>query len=326
MTRTSAMARPLVMVVALLAAQCAQAQTAELKDSEQKTERKVQQRGGTEPSALSVEVSAGVESDSNVSVNELDANTGEGDMATLVDVDLDYELALDADSDLRLGYGFSRTDYEDFGAFDLDSHLATAAIDHDFGTVDATAAYRLIHARLGGHDYLTMQQASPSIARFFGKKLFVRAEYTYSDRDFADIDPRDATVNAGGADLYWFLKGVRRYVVIGYRYRRENATDAQYDFDANDLKFRLTQRFRMLDRVAILKLGWLYEQRDYSALTPAIGRQRDDDRVRFDATLEIPLGEHFFTVLGYEHGGFSSNLPSADYEEDVVNIKVGLKY
>lgn len=326
MTRKSALARPVVMVVALLAAQLAHAQTVEPKDPERKAEREMLQRAGAEPSALSVELSAGVESDSNVSVNELDANTGEGDLATVVDVDLDYELALDADSDLRLGYGFSGTDHDDFVAYDLQSHLATATIDHDFGTVDATAAYRFIHARLGGHDYLSMQQVSPSIARFFGKKLFVRAEYTYSDKDFADIDLRDATVDAGGADLYCFLKGVRRYVVIGYRYRREDANDAQYDYDANDLKLRLTQRVRVLDRDAILKLGWLYEQRDYSARTPAIGQQRDDDRMRFDATLEIPIGEHFFTVLGYEHGGFSSNLPSADYEENVASIKVGLKY
>ena len=73
------------------------------------------------------------------------------------------------------------------------------------------------------------------------------------------------------------------------------------------------------------QIGWLYEQRDYSAATPAIGENRDDDRNRFQAELELPLGDRLFTVLEYEYGGFSSNLESADYDQHVAGLRVGLK-
>ena len=313
------------LIPALLCSELALAQAVVLKESEQKTERKAQKKAGGEPSPFSLELSAGVESDSNVSVNELDANTGADDQAAVFDADLDYELALGESTDLQLGYGLSQTSYDDFSEFDLQNHLLTGEVSRDFGDFDAGVAYRYIHTRLGGHDYMITQQASPSVSRFFGRTLFARAEYTFSDKDFDEINERDATVHAGGADLYWFLKGVRTYVVFGYRYRDENAEDAQYDYGSNNLKLRLSQRFRFMARDATLKLGWLYEQRDYASATPAIGANRDDDRNRLQAELELPLGERFFTVLDYEYGGFSSNLESADYDQHVASLRVGLK-
>ena len=314
-----------VLIPALLCSEGALAQAAVLAESEQKTERKAVKQSGKAPSPFSLEISAGLESDSNVSVSDLEQSTGEDDQAAVFDADLDYELALGENTDLQLGYGLSQTSYDDFPEFDLQNHLLTGEVSQDFGTVDAGMAYRYIHTRLGGHDYMTTQQASPSVSRFFGRKLFARAEYTFSDKDFDEINERDATAHAGGADLYWFLNGVRRYVVFGYRYREEDADDAQFDYGSHNLKLRLSQRFRFMARDATLKLGWLYEQRDYSAATPAIGENRDDDRNRFQAELELPLGDRLFTVLEYEYGGFSSNLESADYDQHVAGLRKGLQ-
>ena len=91
------------------------------------------------------------------------------------------------------------------------------------------------------------------------------------------------------------------------------------------LKLRLSQRFSLLEHEATLKLGRLYEQSDYSAPTPAIDATRDDDRNRFQAELELPLGRQFFGLLDYEYGAFASNLQSADYDQHVVSVRLGLK-
>lgn len=315
----------LALLPALMLAGHALAQAVILKESEQKTEREAAKQAGKAASPFSLEVSAGLESDSNVSVSELDESTGEDDQAAVLDADLDYELTLGKLTELQFGYGLSQTSYDDFSAYDVQNHLLTADFTHDFGAIDAGAAYRYIHTRLGGHDYLAIQQLAPSASRFFGRKFFGRAEYTFSDKAFDEVNERDATTHAGGADLYWFVNGVRTYVVFGYRYRNENAEDAQYDYDSHNLKLRLSQRFRFLEHDATLKLGWLYEQRDYSAPTPAIDATRDDDRNRFQAELELPLGRQFFGLLDYEYGAFSSNLQSADYDQHVVSVRLGLK-
>ena len=290
-----------VLVLALLCSEGALAQAVVLGESEQQTERKALKKSGNAPSRSawrSAPASSRTATFRLATWNKAPARTIRPRCSMRT-----WTTRLGEKTDLQLGYGLSQTSYDDFPEFDLQNHLLTGEVSRDFGTVDAGMAYRYIHTRLGGHDYMTTQQASPSVSRFFGRKLFARAEYTFSDKDFDEINERDATAHAGGADLYWFLNGVRRYVVFGYRYREENADDAQFDYGSHNLKLRLSQRFRFMARDATLKLGWLYEQRDYSAATPAIGENRDDDRNRFQAELELPLGDRLFTVLEYEYGG-----------------------
>ena len=108
-------------IPALLCSEFALAQAVVLKESEQKTERKAGKEAGKKPSPFSLEISAGLETDSNVSVSELDESTGEDDQAAVFEADLDYELALGESTELQFGYGLSQTSYDDFSEFDLQS-------------------------------------------------------------------------------------------------------------------------------------------------------------------------------------------------------------
>ncbi|MEZ5894076.1 MAG: hypothetical protein R3C58_13150 [Parvularculaceae bacterium] len=277
-------------------------------------------------SPFTVEVSAGVEYDSNVSVNEVDNNTGADDFAAVIDADVEFETKLSEETQLQFGYSFSQSLHEEFTNFDLQSHFGSAELSHDFGGFDMGAAYRLIYTRLGGDGFMLMQQFSPYFSKFFGKKLFLRADYTYTDKNFENRTDRDAKVHAGGADFYYFFNGVRTYFVLGYRYENEDATDDQFDFSSNNLKARIAQRIPFGSRDAKLKLGYRYESRDYSSITPSISAIRDDTRHRFQAELEIPLTDRLYALAEYEHAAFSSNLPSADYDQDLASLKLGVRF
>lgn len=277
-------------------------------------------------SPFSIEVSAGAQYDSNVSVSEIDNNTGADDIAAVIDADLEFETELGKNTELQLGYSFSQSIHDQFSAFDLQSHFGSADLSHDFGAFDLGAAYRLVYTRLGGEGFLLLQQFSPYFSTFFGKKLFLRADYAYTDKDFEGRFDRDAVVQSGGADFYYFLNGVRTYFVLGYRYEDEDAGAPQFDFQAHNIKARFSQRIPMGPRYAKLKLGYRYESRDYSAITPSIGVIRDDTRHRFQADLEIPFTDRFFALLEYEHAEFKSNLPSADYAQDVASLRLGARF
>lgn len=277
-------------------------------------------------SPFSFELNAGAEYDSNVSVNELDANTGADDVAAVIDADIEFETALGKDTEFNAGYSFSQSLYSEFTDFNLQSHFGTVDLSHDFGVFDLGAAYRLIYTRLGGDGFLLLQQASPYVSRFFGKKLFVRADYTFTDTDFEGRVDRDAEGHAGGADFYYFANGVRTYFVVGYKYEDEDAVDPQFDFHANNFKARFAQRIPLGARDMKFKLGWRYEQRDHTSVTPSIGVERDDDRHRFEAELEVPVTDRVFLLFDYEYGDFSSNLPSADYTQHVASARAGLSF
>lgn len=282
--------------------------------------------------SFDVEIAAGVDYDSNVSVNQLDANTGVDDFAAAIDADVDFSTPLGADTELQLGYGFSQSLHFDLTAFDLQSHLATVDLSHDFGFAEVGAAYRFAYSRLGGDPFLTMHQVNPYISKFIGKILYVRGGYTYTDKNFEEPATipapatRDATNDSFGGDVYLFLNGVKSYVVGGYEREIEKAVSDEFDFHADNFRVRFAQRFPFGAGDAELSLGYRFEDRNYDNQTPSILAVRADERHRFQADLEIPLTKRAFARLEVEHGDYKSNLPSADYKQDLAGVRLGLRF
>lgn len=278
------------------------------------------------PRPFTVELAAGVEYDSNVSVIDVDDNTGAGDIAAVFDGEFEFAPDLGEDSSFTLGYSFSQSLYETFDDFNLQSHLASVDASHDLGIFEIGGAYRFAHSRLGGDSFLTLNQFSPSLSRFFGDNLYVRGEYAYTDRNFIGRTDRDGKSNAAAGDLYYFMNGARTYFAVGYRYEKENAVDPQFDFKGDAFRARFSQRFPMGARDGHFRVGYRYENRDYSSITPSIGALREDKRHRFNAEIEVPFGKALFARLNAEYGDFQSNLPAADFNQTVVSARLGLRF
>ena len=277
-------------------------------------------------SKFSADLSAGVEFDGNISVDELDRNTSADDLAAIVDIDLGYDIAVGDNTELALGYSFSQSLHDEFTDFDTQVHFASIDLSHEFEPVKAGLAYRYADTLLDNDGLLELEQISPYLSRFFGKRFFVRADYTYTDKEFDNSDLRSATVNALGANVYWLINGVSTYVVIGYKYEDQDANGPQFDFQASSYRIRLSHRIQLGERHARLRLGWRYEDRDYDTITPQIGAVRDDQRHRFQASLELPIAKRAYASIEYEHAAFSSNLPSADFDQNVASVKLGMRF
>lgn len=277
-------------------------------------------------SSFSFEASAGVEYDSNVSVIELDVSTAADDFAGVIDAGFGFETELGQGTEIDLSYDFSQSLHDEFTQFDIQSHRGSVGIDHDFGKVSAGATYIFANATLGGDGFLTLQQISPFVSGFLGKTVFVRAAYEYRDKNFKNRTDRDAEVHAGGADIFFFIDGVRTYILGGYKYEDENTVANQFDFTGHNFKLRFVKRLPFRGRDAKFELGWRYEKRNYKSVTPAIGEVRDDDRNKLKAELEIPITDHVYVLVEYEYSDFSSNLPSADYTQNFAGLRVGVEF
>lgn len=281
---------------------------------------------GEKRSPFSAELTAGAEYDSNVSVSDVDNNTGADDVAAVFDADFDYAPDLGGKTDFSLGYSFSQSLYSQFDAFNLQSHLATVDLSRDVAGFDIGAAYRFSHARLGGDPFLTMHQIAPYVSRFIGDRLFVRAEYAYTDRNFIGRTDRDGRSQSASGDVYVFLRGSKTYVSAGYKYEKDDTTDPQFAYTGHNLRARISHKIPMGRRFAQLKLGYRYEDRGYDSITPSIAAVRNDTRHRIQAEVEIPIDDTFFARFEFEHADFSSNLPSADYRQNVGSAKLGARF
>ena len=268
--------------------------------------------------SFSAELRIGAEWDSNVSVDEVDASSEEGDYAALLDGQLEYKRELDSGAEFSAGYDFSQSLYRDFSDLDRQTHMFSGDVNKEFGEIDAGISYHYVDSRLDGNDFLTLKRTSPYASGFISRKLFTRVAYVYSNKEIIERSQRDADTDAGEVDFYWFRSGLRSYFNFGYRYKNEDANADRFDYKSNSFKLRYIQRFEFLERLAKLEFAWRFEDRDYSSVTPEIGEDRDDDRHRLEVDLELPIAESAAIEFYYQFSDYDSKLPRADYQQHVV--------
>ena len=281
---------------------------------------------GRAETVLSGQVALGYEYDSNVSVDELDRSSSIGDDGLLFSADLAIDHDFNDVTSGSVSYAYSRIDYDQFDFLSRETHMLGANLSSSWEKATTGLNYFYIQAKLDGDDFLTYHRFSPSISGFVSRKWFLRAAYVYGDKAINNRPGRDAVNHGGEIDAYYFWQGLRRYINIGYVYRDENSRAARFDYTAHQLKARFVQRFELLSKLSTLELGLRYENRDYSSPTPSIEERRTDERYRATVELDVPLTDR---VNWQIYGGYSdyySNLPSADYDQNVFGTRVEFNF
>ena len=278
-----------------------------------------------EDRAVTINLGAGFEYDSNVAVLELDTSTNAGDRAALLDFGVAYDKVGAGRFDVQAGYDFSQSLHDDFDTFDVRIHRGSATLSYDLGRVDIGATLQHAYAELDGSEFLTLDQVSPYLTKLVGQRLFLRFAYTDSDKEFAGNPQRAATATGLSSDVYVFVDGLTTYLVFGFRHDDEDALDAQFDYGGDQYRVQLTKRLNR-ERELTLRTALRVENRDYDFPTPSIGAPRRDDRRQLEVSLELPIGARTTAQLVYEHANNDSNLPSVDFAEDVLSVRFRARF
>lgn len=261
----------------------------------------------------------------NLSVSDIDVSSGNDDIAAKASILLSYDQGLGENLNLGISYKGSQTLYEDFSNFDFQSHLFTAKADYTIKGYKVGVIYRNVDSTLSGEEFLQLGQISPYVSKFIGKKTFIRAAYSLSDKTFENVESRNAKEHQGRLDAYYFVDGTRQYVIFGYALEHSNADGDPFDFISNRLKFRYAQRVRLGQRKVKFGASWVYEVRDYENITPSIDSVRADKRHRGKIDIEVPINKSLYSRVEYQRELNSSNLPAADFNRNTVTFTLGLK-
>ena len=275
---------------------------------------------------FSAEVGLGVEYDSNVTVDELDASSNQSDYALVLDAELKMEHQFSDNLDLAVTYDFSQADYEEFNFVDRQTHLLGLDLGTRFGQVNGGVTLYYINARLDGDDFLEYYRGSPYVSGFLSKRWFARAAYVYSDKTIEQNQLRNAESHAGEINFYFFRRGLRSYFNLGYKFKDEDAVAERYGYSANNFKLRYIHRFEVLGEVLKTEFSWRYEHRDYTGITPSIGEEREDRRHRWKIDLEYPVLNKGSIALYAGYGDYDSNFPRSDYDQHVVGTRLSYRW
>lgn len=278
----------------------------------------------SDDASFDVRAAAGYQHDSNVSITELDTNTGEADNATLLELDLNAKAALSDSVSLNGGYSYSQTNYSTFGEFDTAIHSLRGEVAWRVAGFDTSLALRHFAATLDNERFLDIRQVSPSIARLFGRTLYVRTAFTDSDKSYAGREERDADNSAVNVDAYWLLDGMNRYLAVGYRLDSEDAQDDELDFDGNRFKATYAQSLDTLPLT--MKAQWQIEHRDYDNVTESIGDARRDRRMRTSLNADWQFAEHVGLEGEAAYADYRSNLPGAQFDEVIYSLSLAASF
>lgn len=287
---------------------------------------RVSEAAGPPATTFSAEVGIGAEYDSNVSVDELDAASSEGDSSLILDAELQLDHTINENLDVAVTYDFSQSNYSDFSALDRQTHLLGVDMGADLGAVNSGLSLYYIHARLDGNAFLEFYRGSPYLSGFLSKKWFARGAYVYSDKRIELNPGRDAESHSGELDLYYFRRGLRSYFNLGYRFKSEDAVEARFDYVANNIKLRYIHRFDLWGEVLKTEVSWRYEERDYSSITPSIGEKREESRHRWKVDMEYPVMKNGAIALYSGYADYDSNFPQTDYDQHIIGTRLSYSW
>ncbi len=270
----------------------------------------------------SLSLQAGVQYDDNVTVDQTDVTTGIADEAAVIDVSAGYKLIARKSSSLEVGYDFSQSLHKDLSNFDIQNHGLSASGSIDVGDVTLGGMYTFYHLLLGGHGFLNMHMLNPSISGFVTSHLYVRGSYIFFDKSFKTAPLRDATNHEPGVDAYYFFDNSKAFVSFGGHYEIENTTGPEFDYKGYALTVGGQLPLNVLSRSGKVKANYTYLKRNYSNITPSIGVKRRENRSTFRAEADVPIIGGFSGIAKYEYIDRSSNLPSANYTENIITGSV----
>jgi hypothetical protein len=263
--------------------------------------------------------------DSQLVIEETDVSREAGDVGIKIGANLAFK-PVDTDTlDAKVSYDFGQTLHSEFDEFDLQTHRVDVSMTRKVGKVRLGLRADATHVQLAGDPFLDIYSASPSVSAFLTDHVFLRAHARFAEKQFDDLERRNASTQQAGVNLFRFHKNGRGYLLASAQVEREDANDPVLDYDGIKASVTFKHPLNADKNAPSFKLTADYRERDYDLVTPSIGEEREERRYRAGADLETNLTSNLRIEVGYNYTDRNSNLPSANYIEHRVETGLVLR-
>ncbi len=293
-----------------------------------------------------LDLSAAAMFDDRVTVDE-DDSSATSDAAVVLELDAGYKLVNESDTRVEIGYDFYQSIYAERTDFNWQEHHPTISAWTKLGGVKLGLSYGYTNALLDGDFYYEQHAVTPSIAAYLSDDVQLILSYRYYDKNYNPADDaRDATGHQPNADLYFYFgENKKAYVQLGAGYTDEETkgeivstligpvpTDP-YDYSGFVGRAAVQVPIDPFGLPGRFKISYSYQMRDYDDPTslfpatlppPAGSPTRHDNRQTIRAYADAEIADDLKLYVDYRFMDRGSNLPSADYNKNVVSL--GLKF
>lgn len=244
-----------------------------------------------------------------------------------------YDLFRDYNQDVVFGYNSLMTsNYEAHESDIYDNAVWLAGTQRGligWYPYSATLRFDYDHLGIGNDSFLGRYGVTPSFTLQDSDFDSTTALFRYTGLDFLGQGAVDGTVFDADSDNYSF--GLFRQhqndcrdmtVFYGYLYDRNISDGGNFDYDGHQLQTGLVWQLPWHD-MQLNATGQVYF-RDYDNPDATFGVRRDDTEYVAQLSLLYPLQDQLYLTLSYFYDRNDSNLPSGDYERNLVEF--GIQY
>ena len=275
---------------------------------------------------FALDLAAAYSWDDNVGLDELERATGESDELTTLEAQGSALITLFDSTTLRVSAGIVDDAYKTFSLVDRRTESWGLNLESQLGDTTLGVNWFDVSADLNQTQFLTYSRISPYVARFLSKHWFLRGEYVYGEKEIERRPGRGADSHSVSLDSYYFIRGLKRYALLGYTYRVDDANANRYDYESHAIKVRYVHRATLGSLPVEFELETKVEDRQYKAPDPAIDRERKDTRVRFSGEIRLLVTQYVSVALHLKNSDYDSNLETAAYNDLVVGTEVRLSF
>ena len=275
---------------------------------------------------FSLDLAAAYSWDDNVGLDELERATGESDEVTTLEAQGSALITLFDRTTLRMSAGLVDDSYAKFSVVDRRTESWGLNLESQLGETTLGINWFDVSADLDKQQFLTYQRLSPYLARFISKQWFLRGEYVYGEKEIERRPGRGADSHSISLDSYYFTRGLKRYALLGYTYRVDDANANRYDYESHALKLRYVHRATLGSLPLEMELETKLEERRYKSPDPVISTEREDTRVRFSGEIRLLITEYASVALQLKNSDYDSNVETASYNDLVVGTEFRLSF
>ena len=275
---------------------------------------------------FSLDLAAAYSWDDNVGLDELERATGESDEVTTLEAQGSALITLFDRTTLRMSAGLVDDSYAKFSVVDRRTESWGLNLESQLGETTLGINWFDVSADLDKQQFLTYQRLTPYLARFISKQWFLRGEYVYGEKEIERRPGRGADSHSISLDSYYFIRGLKRYALLGYTYRVDDANANRYDYESHALKLRYVHRATLGSLPLEMELETKLEERRYKSPDPVISTEREDTRVRFSGEIRLLITEYASVALQLKNSDYDSNVETASYNDLVVGTEFRLSF
>ena len=268
---------------------------------------------------------AGFEYDDNITVDEQDLTTNQGDFSYLFEFAGAYKLLQTSKYELEAGYDFSQSIHDDLASFDLQSHIMSLNVSYEIGELNFGVFNIYNRTILGDDDFLEIYSTSPSIGLAINEKWYATLTYSYKDTSFFTSPERDSQNHGFAVSNIFFIMEGKGLIQLGYRFENEITVGDEFDYLGHYLDTKVKLPLPFLKRTQI-SLAHKFYFRDYKNVTASVGERRNDFKHSIEFGVIQPIYKKIFVKLDYQFIDSTSNLASSDYKENITALILGMSF